>query len=739
MRKTFPNYRQIGQMDCGPTCLKIVSQFYGRRINIERLRELSGFSKIGVSLLGISEAAENLGFRTTGLRLSCPDLREIDLPCILHWSQGHFVVLYRISKSVLSKEITYHISDPAGGLKEYRHADFTKHWCATSVNDELTGIALVLTPSPVFYESDDEPVGTQKLVQMFRYLFKYKSLLVQLGLGLGIGTIIQLTIPFLAKSIVDVGIFTKNLAFVYVIVFAQAALSLGRISVDFIRSWILLHITSRLNLSILTDFLIKLLKLPMSFFETRQLGDIMQRISDQGRIQAFLTGTSLSTAFSVFNVLVFSAVLAHFHLMVFSIHIIGTVMYALWTMIFLRMRQRLELKRFAISSANQSGIAELIGGIQEIKLNNCEQRKRWDWEKIQAKLFKFSMKSLSLSQFQQTGSFFINETKNIIVTFIVAKSVIDGTLTLGEMIAIQYIVGQINSPTEQLLTFLQQYQDAKISLERLNEVHELKDEEPANERFIMELPEERTIRFQNVSFAYPGNDAVLENLTFDIPCGKTTAIVGSSGSGKTTILKLLLRFHERQRGEIRVGDELLDNIGYRFWRSKCGTVMQDGFIFSDTVAKNIAVVDEFPDRKRLLEAIKLANLTDLIETLPLGLKTKIGAGGQGISQGQKQRLLIARAIYKNPEFIFFDEATNSLDSTNERVIMENLEAFFQGRTVVVVAHRLSTIRNAANIVVVEQGKIKEQGTHHQLVKSSGYYYDLVRNQLESVTHEGRDS
>jgi ATP-binding cassette subfamily B protein len=718
-------------MDCGPTCLRIIAKHYGRNYSLQRLREISGINREGVSLLGISEAAEKIGFRTTGARLSLEKLLEIDLPCILHWQQKHFVVLYMISSKSSSKRI-YHISDPARGLIEYKEAEFLKCWLSTRNNGLSEGIVLLLSAAPEFYAQGGDPSKGLDLSYMLRYLYQYKKLIAQLFVGLGVGSLLQLILPFLTQSVVDIGINTRNLNFVYIILIAQTMLFLGRMSVDFIRSWILLHITTRINISILTDFLIKLMKLPMSFFETKMTGDIMQRMSDQGRIQSFLTGSSLSTIFSLFNLVIFAFVLAYYNVNIFIIFLFSSVLYSLWVIFFLKKRRELDFKRFDISSANQSNIVQLISGMQEIKLNNCEQQKRWEWERIQAGLFKFSMKSLALGQYQQFGAFFINEGKNILITFMVAKAVIDGQLTLGAMMAIQYIVGQLNSPIEQMLGFLQAFQDAKISLERLNEIHELDDEEPLEKQFLKELPLNKSISLQNISFTYPGagNEPVLQNISLNIPEGKTTAIVGMSGSGKTTILKLLLRFYEPEKGEIRVGSTHLQQISYRYWRGKCGIVMQDGFIFSDTIARNIAVGDEYPDMPKLLHAIKVANIREFIEELPLGLNTKIGAAGNGISQGQRQRMLIARAVYKDPEYIFFDEATNALDANNEKVIMENLETFSKGRTVVVVAHRLSTVKNADNIIVLDKGAIIEQGTHQELVNANGEYYQLVKNQLE---------
>jgi len=710
----------------------MISKYYGRNYSLERLREITGINRAGVSLLGISEAAEKIGFRTTGLKINLEDLSAIELPCLLHWRQNHFVVLYKIGSTKIHKRKKYIVADPAKGIIEYTEDEFRRHWISTKQGETEQGISLMISPSPEFYRQQGDVDKGIDLSYLFSYLKQYKSLIVQLFIGLGVGSLLQLILPFLTQSLVDIGVNTRNLNFVYVIVIAQTMLFLGRLSVDFIRSWILLHISTRINISILTDFLIKLMKLPMGFFDTKMTGDIMQRMSDQSRIQAFLTGSSLNTIFSLFNLVVFAFVLIYYNVSIFIIFAISSVIYGLWVMFFLKKRRELDFKRFDISSQNQNNIVQLINGMQEIKLNNCEQQKRWEWERIQVSLFNFSVKSLALGQYQQFGTFFINEGKNILITFIVTKSVIDGQLTLGAMMAIQYIIGQLNSPIEQLLGFLQSFQDAKISLERLNEIHELEEEEPTEKQFLRDLPMNKGISLQNIKFTYPGagNEPVLEDINIHIPEGKTTAIVGMSGSGKTTILKLLLRFYEPQKGDIKVGSTYLQQISYRFWRAKCGIVMQDGFIFSDTIAKNIAVGDEYPDISKLGHAIKIANISDFIGELPLGLNTKIGAAGNGLSQGQRQRMLIARAVYKNPEYIFFDEATNSLDANNEKIIMENLETFFKGKTVVVVAHRLSTVKNADNIIVLDKGRVIEQGTHQQLTHNKGEYYELVKNQLE---------
>lgn len=714
-------------MDCGPTCLRMIAKHYGRTYSQKTMSRLCEINREGVSLLGISDAAEKIGFRTLGVKLSNEQLKEAELPCILHWRQYHFIVLYKI------KNNKYYLADPAGGLFVLDEKSFNKSW--QQDKDQLEGIALLISTTPRFYEQDNEKAMEVRWSFLLKYLILYRGLIIQLLFGLGIGSILQLITPFLTQSIVDIGINTKNLNFIYIIVIAQIALIIGRVSVEFIRSWILLHISTRINIAILTDFLIKLMKLPMSFFDAKMTGDIMQRINDQRTIQSFLTGATLTTIFSMFNLIVFSIVLAYYNMSIFFVFAISSLLYIAWIILFLKHRRELNYKSFDVSAKNQSSIVQLISGMQEIKLNNCEQQKRWEWEHIQARLFKFNVKTLALSQYQQGGATVINEGKNILITFLSAEAVINNHLTLGAMVAVQYIVGQLSSPIEQLLGFIQGFQDAKISLERLNEIHQMNDEEPAGKELSKTLPENKSISINNLTFRYAGagNEPVLENVSLYIPQGKTTAIVGMSGSGKTTILKLLLRFYEPQNGEIKVGQQNINNIRFKTWRSQCGIVMQDGFIFSDSIERNIAVGDEYPDKKKVAHAIKVSNIRDFIDELPLGLNTKIGAEGNGISQGQRQRILIARAVYKDPEYLLFDEATNSLDANNERVIMDNLQEFFDGRTVVIVAHRLSTVSNADNIIVLNKGQIIEQGTHQELTALKGDYYSLVRNQLELGT------
>lgn len=720
----FPFYKQQDKMDCGPTCLRMICKYHGRLYSIQKLRQLCYVKRGGATLLDISEAAEKIGFRTIGVKLSLDQLEEVELPCILHWRRRHFVILYKIKKG------KFYIADPASGLITLTKEEFTKNWF--SHKEMHNGISLLLTPTPKFFDSEEDENTKLNWLSILKYFYAYRRLFLQLVFGLLIGTLLSLISPFFTQAMVDVGINTRNINVVVLILIAQVMLFIGSTSVNYIRSWVLLHISTRINIAILTDFLIKLMKLPVSYFETKTTGDIMQRMSDQRNIEGFLTGTTLNTLFSMFNLVIFTFILIHYNVTIFFISFVSTILYTGWIVLFLRKRRELNYKQFDNSSTNQTTVIEMVKGMQDIKLNNAEKHKRWGWELVQARLFKFKVKNLALSQYQQSGSALINQTKNILITFISITAVIKGDLTLGGMMAIQYIVGQVSSPIEQFLGFIQAYQDAKISLERLNEIHELEDEEPIDRHWIIDLPQNRSISINNITFRYPGagNDPVLENLTLFVPEGKTTAIVGMSGSGKTTILKMLLRFFEPEKGDIRIGDKKLNQLSYKVWRDKCGAVTQDGYIFDDTIAGNIAVGEEYPDEDKLDKAIQLANLTAFIEDQPFGLLTKIGATGNGISQGQKQRIFIARAVYKDPEYLFFDEATNSLDANNERVIMDNMQEFYIGRTVIVVAHRLSTVMNADNIIVLNKGCIAEQGTHEELTKLKGEYYELVRNQLE---------
>lgn len=740
LKPKYPHYRQLDAMDCGPTSLRMIAQFNGQDYNIDKLRKLSDIRKRGVSLLGISDAAEAIGFDTVGIKRSLQELLEdaIPLPCILHWNNNHFVVLYKIQRKNTAKP-TFIIGDPAErGILTIDKETFVKCWLGGATE----GTALLLETTPAFFKADSYDEPEQKTISwgiLWQYISQYRKYFFQIILGLLAASLFQLLIPLLTQSIVDKGVNMQNLSFVYIVLIAQLVLLLARAIVEFSRQGLLLFISTHVNLSLLTDFWKKLMRLPLSYFDTKQTGDILQRIGDQNRLEQFITGNSINIAFSMINLLVYSFVMLAYSVPVFLIFLLGSALYLLWVSIFLKQRRKLNYKQFALASRENSATMQLVYGMQEIKMHNSEKHFRWIWERVQRNLFGISFKALSLGQTQEAGAILINEGKNLFITGIVAAAVIKGDLTLGSMLAIQYILGALNSPVQQFTGFLQQFQDAKISLERLNEIHIEKDEPQADNTIHQPLKMAKNISIKKLSFGYTQyeEDKVLKNIDLDISEGKVTAIVGMSGSGKTTLLKILQKFYDdKYKGEIKIGSNAvtggteLKHIIPKHWRNTIGSVMQDGFIFNLSIAENIAVGVEIQDMAHLQYAARMANILTFIESLPLGFQTIIGSEGMGISMGQKQRLLIARAIYKNPEIMFFDEATNSLDANNEKAILENLIQFFEGRTVVVVAHRLSTVMNADKIVVLHQGEIAEQGTHAELSQKKGQYYELIKNQLE---------
>jgi len=748
-------------MDCGPTCLRMIARYYGKDIPLQLLRQRAQIGKEGTNLLGITEAAESIGFRTRAVKLSYPVLsKEALLPCILFWNQIHFVVLYKAGRRWLG------VADPGIGRMRLSREEFQQRWVTDEAGD---GVALLLEPTAAFYSAQYDKPGRRNI---FNYLLPYKRLVFQLLIGLIVGSLLQLMVPLLTQGIVDIGIHTSNLHFIFVVLLAQVALFAGRLGTDLLRGWILLHIGTRINITLMADFLVKLLALPVSFFDSKRTGDILQRMHDRQRIEGFLTGPSINILFSLAQLLIFSLVLAFFNRGIFTVFAVAGILYLVWASAFLRYRRELDHTHFDVAVKEQSALIQLVQGMQEIKLHSMEKPMRLQWEKLQATLFRLSLRGQAIKNWQQSGASFINEGKNILITFLSAEAVIQGQMTLGMMLAVTYIVGQLNGPIEQMIGFVQSWQDARISMERLNEIHKMEEEEPGHLPLLQELPpaftrklaggrggalevamdvdggaygmgleraargkvatSEAAIVFSNVSFRYPGagNDPVLHHIDLQIPRGKTTAIVGLSGSGKTTLLKLLLKYYDPQQGEILLDDTPLADISHRLWRSHCGVVMQESYIFSDTIERNIAVGVEEIDRGRLQNAVRVARMEDLVAALPLGFNTKIGADGTGISMGQKQRILIARAVYRDPAFILFDEATNSLDAINESAILQNLESFFTGKTVVVVAHRLSTVKNADQIIVLHRGTIAERGTHRELVNARGVYYTLVKNQLE---------
>ena len=766
MRFTF--YKQYDSMDCGPACLRMVVKHFGQNISIQSLREKTQIGKDGVNLLGISEAAETIGLNARAVKIDIGSLinNNTELPTILHWKQNHFVVLYKVDNE------RFFIADPAIGLVTYTKEEFKKCWISFVEHGQEEGVALFLQPTEIFFNqlnNFNQNHSFFNISRIFKYAIPHKRLFLKIFLATLVSSLSLLALPYLTKSMIDKGIGKSDIDFISIVLIGQIVLLASRLSIDFFRNRMLLYIGTRINLSILSDFLQKLMKLPIAFFDSKRTGDILQRMNDHSRIESFLTNSSINTILSVIQLVVFSVVLAVFNRYIFFIFILSSILYSLWVYFFLERRRKLDHKRFDLASVEQSAAIQLVQGMQEIKLNGVEDVMRLNWEKVQKTLFKLNIDVLTVNQWQQAGAFFINEGKNLLITFLAAKSVVNGELTLGSMIAVQYILGQLNSPIEQLLGSIQSWQNAKMSMDRLDEVHKMEDEEPNYRQlnhflpreFAMKLsggradiqynneaffdnfsqdsiqiaplkPLEACIRFKDVSFTYSGagNNPVLKNVTLSIPKGKTTAIVGTSGSGKSTLLKLILKFYEPDSGIIYCGGTSLSEISHCFWRKNCGVVMQESFIFSDTILKNIAVGIDDIDQERLALAMKTANVHDFVQRLPLKLNTKIGSEGSGISMGQKQRILIARAVYRDPNFIFFDEATNSLDANNESIIVKNLQKFFNGKTVVVVAHRLSTVMNADQIIVLDNGEIAEYGTHTELIQNRGIYFSLVRSQLE---------
>jgi ATP-binding cassette subfamily B protein len=714
-------------MDCGPACLKMVAGFYKMSFTLESLRKKCYITREGVSFLGLSEAADSLGFRTIGVKISFEIMTEnVPLPCIVHWRQKHFIVVYKIKNNKIW------VADPAVGLTKFSREEFVSNWASTIVDGKPVGLVLIIEPTPSLFKNESEKEKTTGFKFLFKYFRLYKKYLYQLVLGLVLGSCIQLVIPFLTQSIVDIGLNNNDIGFIYLILFAQLALVFGRMSVEFIRGWLLLHIGSRVNVAVISGFLQKLMALPVAFFDTKLTGDILQRIEDNNRIEEFLTSASLNILFSFFNLIVFGIVLSIFSLKILALFITGSILYIGWVSLFMKSRARLDHLRFKQMSVSGNKLINIVNGMQEIKLTQSELSMRWDWEKLQATLFGLKVKGLSIIQYQSAGATLINEVTNVFITIVAATAVLKGNMTLGMMLAVQFIIGQLNVPVSQIIGFFRMSQDAKMSLDRLAEVHNLEEEEPEPEVKVRKLPDKKDIYFNSLSYQYEGprSPFALKDIDLFVEENKITAIVGTSGSGKTTLLKMLLGFYQPVAGEILIGDLRLSNLSLKVWRSKVGAVMQDGFLFPGTIAFNIAPGSEDINEERLIKAVEIANIKGFIESLPLGYNTKIGANGHGLSEGQKQRLLIARVIYKDPDIIIFDEATNSLDANNEKVIVENLTEFFEGKTVIVVAHRLSTVRNADKIVVLDSGRIIESGTHESLIGKKGAYYNLVKNQLE---------
>ncbi len=734
MTKHFPLYRQYDQMDCGPACLRMIAEYFGKQFSLQFLREKCYITKEGVSIKGISEGAKAIGFSTMAVKIpfDSPEgkacLLDAPMPCILHWNQNHFVVAYKITEKYIW------IADPADTKIKLTKEVFKRSW----LSDNDKGIALLFETTPEFY-SDDSPTyteggGKKGFLFLLNYLRPYKKLFVQIGIGMLVGVLLQFITPFLAQSVVDIGISNRNMGFIYLILLAQVILFISQTSVRFIESWIFLHISSRVNIALVNGFLAKLLRLPIAYFDTKMMGDLLQRIEDHSKIENFLTYSTFSTAFSTLNLAVFSIVLLIFSPIIFSVFFISSLLYVLWILFFLKKQKELNYSHFQQMSENQQSLIEMMEAVPEIKLQGSEDKRRFRWNMMQYKLFKINVKTLSVDQYQDAGALFMTQIKDILISFLAAKAVIEGNMSLGMMMSVQYIVGQASAPFQQLIGFVRSAQDAKISLERLSEINDAQDEEPIESNpavLINSLNISGDITIKDLSFRYNElSPMVLKDINLYIPQNSVTAIVGTSGSGKTTLVKLLLGFYKASTGSIHIGDTPLADLSPKYWRKQCGAVMQDGFIFGDTIANNITECDDVPDKARLLWASRMANLDEFVRQLPSGYNTKIGSKGIGLSGGQQQRLLIARAIYRNPQYIFLDEATSSLDAYNERLITDNLQDFYRGRTVFIVAHRLSTVVNADQIVVIHNGEMVEIGSHNSLVEKKGFYFHLVKNQLE---------
>ena len=725
----FPFARQHDSMQCGAACLFMVCRYYGMRILFDEIDSLCVPTKEGMSMLGLKVSAQHLGFDCSVFKAPISVLSQIQLPCLLHWNQNHFVILYGLGKKCKK----FMVADPGKGLVSYTKKEFEEHWASSVDCGESCGVVMEMIPTDIFRKSVQKPTLQQKSFKfLLGYVRRYQKHFIQILLGLFVGCVLQLILPFLTQSIVDVGIKNQDIGFVWLILLGQLMLTISRTAIDFIRRWLLLHISLRINISLVSDFFIKLLKLPMSFFDTKLMGDLMQRMNDHSRVNNFLTQQTLNITFAMLTFVVFSVVLFFYNKLVFAIFLLGSILYGAWMTLFLKRRKVLDYELFEQQAINNNKTYEFITSMQEIKLQDCEQRRRWEWEDTQADLFGVQMKSLKLQQTQEAGSIFINEVKNIIITVVAATAVIHGQMTLGMMLAVQYIIGQLNSPVEQLMNFFYSMQDVKISLERINEIHQM-DDENGKEGLLTSIEDKSEgIDIKNIMFKYDPHALrkTIDDVNIHIPQGKVTAIVGASGSGKTTLIRLMLGYYPVLEGQINIGNTDINKLNKKWWRRQCGVVMQDGVIFSESIARNIAVDDGDIDKERLLKAAEIACIKDYVMALPLKFNTKIGRDGVGLSQGQKQRILIARAVYKNPDYIFLDEATNSLDANNERSIVENLDKFYKGKTVVIVAHRLSTVKNADQIVVIDQGKVVEAGNHESLTAKRGAYYNLVKNQLE---------
>ncbi|MBD0331820.1 MAG: peptidase domain-containing ABC transporter [Chitinophagaceae bacterium] len=739
----FPFTSQLGARDCGPACLKMIAEYYGQKYPLDYIKEKCEVTKVGVSLLGLSKAAEAIGLNSVGMKMDVEQLKDVvrEAPAILHWNENHFVVAYKLPKP--NKQGTFYVADPAAGLVTFNEKEFLENWVgkhgenfeensADDANPKKKGYALLLEPTPAFFHESKKKHYNKKveLNTLWKYFTPHKKIFVKLLLSMIVSSLIMLATPYLTRALVDKGINGHNLSFVYLILLGQLILFIGTGITNILRSNLLLHMGSRINIAMVSDFLTKMLKLPVSFFDKHITGDLMQRISDHHRIENLLTVSSLNSVFSLLNFGVLSIVLATYSSSVFLVFILGSFLGFGWTLLFLAKRRGVDFKLFDFYSKENSKVIEIMTGIQDIKISNSMTHKKWEWQKIKSALYNLKIRSLSIAQFQNIGSDIFKQATTIIITFLTAKSVMDGHISLGTMFAITMIIGQLSSPLEQLHELVTSWQDAKIGMERIGDVMKQRDEDPEDQQFAEKIPDKGDIVLQNVTFGYGQQcEPVLKNISFRIPAGKITAIVGSSGSGKTTLMKLLLRFYDPSHGSVSLSDYNFRDLHHGMWREKCGVVMQDGQLFSGTIADNIAMGNE-KNFGAIVKAAEIANIHEFINALPKGYMTEIGAEGVSLSSGQTQRMLLARAVYKSPSYLFLDEATSALDANNEKTVIENLNKYFKGRTVVVVAHRLSTVKNADQLIVLDDGQIVETGSHLQLTHKKGSYYRLVKNQLE---------
>lgn len=726
----FPFYKQLDSSDCGAACLRMILKYYGKHFTSETIRAKAFTSREGTSFLGLKQAAESFGMEAYALQLDWEAFcKLIKTPCIIHWNQNHFIVVYKVKHNRFTNNTTIYVANPGKGILPLSKEEFLAGWLHETENK---GFVLVMEPTEAFYQLKEEKESSLTFRYLLRYIRPFRTPIIQFFLAMLLGSLISLAFPFLTQAMVDQGIKEQNLNLILLLLIAQLLLTLGQLGNDMIRSWLMLHVTMRVNISFISDFLYKLMRLPISFFDVKRVGDIMQRISDNSRIQSFLTHSLISIVIAAITFIVYSFVMAGYNLNLLIIFFIGSILYIGWTFLFLKKRKKLDYARFEKSANNQSKMVQLITGMQEIKLNSCERPKLWEWERIQTDIYRVTVRSTVLEQVQSIGGTCIDQIKNIIISYWAARMVVEGEMTLGMMMAMQYVIGQLNAPIGQFMGFVQSAQDASISMERMGEIYNMEEEEPEEISRIHIIPSNGRIEFKNVDFHYegPASPKVLNQLNFTVLPGKVNAIVGVSGSGKTTIMKLLLGYYHPSCGQISLNGKDLWDYSSRAWRGACGTVMQEGFIFSDTIERNICMQEGDVDKDRLKYALHVANIESYIDSLPLGLNTQIGMEGNGMSSGQKQRILIARAVYKNPDYILLDEATNSLDSNNEQLILERMQTFYQNKTVVVIAHRLSTIRHADNIIVLNNGQVAESGKHEELLACKGLYYELINKQLD---------